>query len=402
MHFIWLIAKRYFFSKRKQHAVNIITGISVLGIMTGTAGLVIVLSVFNGFSNLVSSLYDAFDPDVKILPVTGKFFSVNELDTLSIRKTEEVKAISFTIEENVLVKYNEKQAVAMLKGVDTSFIHVSGIMNYMIDGNWIPQTGRLQTAVGAGLAYTLGISPEDLFSTLQFYYPDKTAVFSLNPEEAFRTEQAKVTGVFQIQQEFDNNYVLAPIDWVQELTGNNLMASALEVSLKPGTRIETAIKKLEAIAGPRFKVLDRKKQHAYLYKIFQSEKLAIYVILAFILILASFGIIGSLSMLMIEKKSDVKIMMSLGADFPVIRKIFFTNGLLLTAAGLISGLISGTLICKAQQHFKFIKLGHSGDFVVDAYPVDIQPGDLLMISAIVLSIGLLLSGFIVNKMIRGM
>jgi lipoprotein-releasing system permease protein len=272
----------------------------------------------------------------------------------------------------------------------------------MIDGNWIPQTGRLQTAVGAGLAYTLGISPEDLFSTLQFYYPDKTAGFSLNPEEAFRTEQAKVTGVFQIQQEFDNNYVLAPIDWVQELTGNNLMASALEVSLKPGTRIETAIKKLEAIAGPRFKVLDRKKQHAYLYKIFQSEKLAIYVILAFILILASFGIIGSLSMLMIEKKSDVKIMMSLGADFPVIRKIFFTNGLLLTAAGLISGLISGTLICKAQQHFKFIKLGHSGDFVVDAYPVDIQPGDLLMISAIVLSIGLLLSGFIVNKMIRGM
>lgn len=402
MNFIWLVATRYFFSKRKQHAVNIISRISVAGIMTGTAALVIVLSVFNGFSHLVSNLYDAFDPDIKILPAAGKFFSVNELDTTSIRKTEGVKAISFTLEENVLIKYNEKQAVAMLKGVDESFNRVSKMSEYLIDGNWTPENNRADAAIGAGLAYTLGLTPEDLFHHLQFYFPDKGVTPSLNPEEAFRTNLAKSTGVFQIQQEFDNSYVLVPLKFIQELTGNELKASALEIALDEGADISQVTGQLSDIAGNRFKTLDRKQQHAFLFKIFKSEKFAIYLILGFILVLSSFGIIGSLSMLMIEKKNDMKTLLFLGADANSLRKIFFTDGLLLTSAGLVTGLIIGCLICKAQQHFELIKLGHSGDFVVDAYPVSIHAGDLLLISLIVLSVGVMLSRYIVNRMIHAM
>lgn len=402
MSFTWLVAKRYFFSKRKQHAVNIITRISVAGIMTGTAGLVIVLSVFNGFSNLVSNLYDAFDPDIKILPSTGKFFSINELDTNAIKKTEGIKAISFSLEENVLVKYNEKQAVAMLKGVDESFNLVSKMSDYLIDGNWSPEINRTEAAIGAGLAYTLGLTPEDLFHHLQFYFPDKDVTHSLNPEEAFRSDQAKATGVFQIQQEFDNIYVLVPLNFIQELTGNESKASALEVSLHENADINQVKKVLNSITRNHFKSLDRKEQHAFLFKIFKSEKFAIYLILGFILVLSSFGIIGSLSMLMIEKKNDMKTMLCFGAEVSSLRKIFLTDGMLLTSAGLLTGLILGTLICKAQEHFEFIKLGHSGDFVVDAYPVAVQAGDLLFISILVLSVGYFLSRYIVNRMINDM
>lgn len=399
MNFIWLVAKRYFFSKRKQHAVNIITRIAVAGIMTGTAGLVIVLSVFNGFSNLVTNLYDAFDPDIKILPASGKFFSIEQLDTASIRNTAGVKAISLTLEENVLVKYNERQAVAMLKGTDESFLHVSKIPDYLIDGRWHTDATMNNAVIGAGLAYTLGLTPEDLFHHLQFYFPDKDATQSLNPEESFRTGQAKTTGVFQIQQEFDNSYVLVPLGFIQALTGNDRKASALEVAIDRNVDIAKAKKQLMAITGDTFRILDRKEQHAFLFKIFKSEKFAIYLILGFILVLSSFGIIGSLSMLMIEKKNDMKTMMSFGSDYVSIRKIFFIDGMLLTAAGLLTGLILGTLICKAQQHFEFIKLGHSGDFVVDAYPVAVLPGDLVLIALIVMGIGLLLSRYIVNRMI---
>lgn len=402
MSFTCLVAKRYFFSKRKQHAVNIITRISVAGITTGTAGLVIVLSVFNGFSNLVSSLYDAFDPDIKILPASGKFFLMNEIDTAAIRNTDGVKAFSFTLEENVLVKYNERQAVAMLKGVDESFNRVSKTGHYLIDGNWISESGRAEAVIGAGLAYTLGLTPEDLFHHLQFYFPDKDVTHSLNPEEAFRTAQAKATGVFQIQQEFDNSYVLVPLSFIRELTGNEQKSSALEVALHETADITQVKKQLSGITGNHFKILDRKEQHAFLFKIFKSEKFAIYLILGFILVLSSFGIIGSLSMLMIEKKNDIKTMLCLGADVNSLRRIFFTDGMLLTAAGLMAGILLGTLICKAQQHFEFIKLGHSGDFVVDAYPVAVQPGDLFLISLIVMSIGVLLSRYIVNRMIHGL
>lgn len=370
--------------------------------MTGTAGLVIVLSVFNGFSNLVSNLYDAFDPDIKILPVSGKFFTVSELDLTSISNTVGVKAVSFSLEENVLVKYNEKQAVAILKGVDKSFCHVSKINDYLIDGSWNPESSRTDAAIGAGLAYTLGLTPEDLFQQLQFYFPDKDVTHSINPEEAFRTDQAKATGVFQIQQEFDNSYVIVPLDFIQALTANELKASALEVALHDKADIHYVKKQLSAIAGSRFKTLDRKEQHAFLFKIFKSEKFAIYLILGFILVLSSFGIIGSLSMLMIEKKGDIKTMLCLGADVSSLRKIFFFDGMLLTSAGLLTGLILGSLICKAQQHFELIKLGHSGDFVVDAYPVALQTGDLLLISLLVMSVGVLLSRYVVNRMINGM
>jgi ABC-type lipoprotein release transport system permease subunit len=402
LSFTLLVAKRYFFSKRKQHAVNIITRISVAGIMTGTAGLVIVLSVFNGFSNLVSNLYDAFDPDIKIVPASGKFFPVNDIDLHAVSKTNGIKAVSFSLEESVLVKYNEKQAVAVLKGVDSSFDRVSEMSDYLIDGNWSSADQQTDAAIGAGLAYVLGLTPEDLFHHLQFFFPDKDVNHTLTPEEAFRTGQAKATGVFQIQQEFDNSFVIVPLDFIQELTGNEQKASSLEVALDENADLNRVKEQLSVITGNTFKTLDRKEQHVFLFKIFRSEKFAIYLILGFILLLSSFGIIGSLSMLMIEKKNDIKTMQFLGADVNSLRKIFLLDGILLTAAGLLAGLILGSLICKAQQHFELIKLGHSGDFVVDAYPVALQVSDLLLISCIVMGIGILLSRYIVNRMINGM
>ncbi len=367
--------------------------------MTGTAGLVIVLSVFNGFSHLISSLYDAFDPDLKIKPVAGKTFPISEMDTAAIRQIPGIRSFSFTLEENVLVKYNDRPAIARIKGVESSFSEVSAVTNYIVDGFWQPEPQRALVAVGAGLAYLLGLSPENFFHWLHFYFPSKKTTTVLNPEEAFRQERARAAAVFQIQQEFDNSYVLAPLDLVQQLTGAHNRATALEVDLHAGVKIEEVKQRLNSLLGSAYRAYDRKEQHAFLLKIFKAEKFTIYLILGFILLLASFGIIGSLSMLIIEKSNDIRLLSCLGADLTGIRKIFFLDGVMLTIAGLLAGLALGIALCKVQQHFELIKLGHSGDFVVDAYPVAVSFSDLLLVSALVSGIGLILSRYVVNKMI---
>jgi lipoprotein-releasing system permease protein len=399
LSYIWLIAKRYVFSKRKQHAINIITIISVAGIMTGTAGLVIVLSVFNGFSQLISSLYNAFDPDLKVKPLAGKTFSISEIDTTTLRQMAGIRAFSFTLEENVLVKYNDRPAIARIKGVESSFSEVSAALDYIIDGYWKPEAQGAFVAVGAGLAYQLGLSPENFFHWLHFYFPSKQTGTVFNPEEAFHQLRARASAVFQIQQEFDNSYVLAPLDMVQQLTGTENRASALEIALHDNVNAEEVKNSLNQLLGNSYKAYDRKEQHAFLLKIFQAEKFTIYLILGFILLLASFGIIGSLSMLIIEKQNDIRLLFCLGADRADVRKIFYLDGILLTIAGLLAGLFLGVLLCKAQQYFGLIKLGHSGDFVVDAYPVAVSLADLLLISVLVSGIGLILSRYVVNKMI---
>ncbi|MCZ2278018.1 MAG: ABC transporter permease [Bacteroidia bacterium] len=399
MSYTWFIAKRYFFTRRKQHAVNIITWITVVGIMTGTAGLVIVLSVFNGFSTLVNSMYDAFDPDLKITPVSGKFFQISDLDTVALRQIKGVKAFSFTLRENVLVKFNDRQSIAVLIGADRNFNEVSKVNDFVIDGKWRIENQSNDALIGAGLAYNLGITPDDLFHNLQFYYPDKDADINLSPADAFRIDRAKAAAVFSIQQEFDISYILSSLAFVQELTHNESKVSDLQVAAESASDINQIKSEISSLLANRFDVKNRKEQHSYLLKIFKSEKFAIYLILGFILVLSSFGIIGSLSMLMIEKRDDIQTLFDLGAEVSSVRKIFIMNGLLLTSAGLLSGIFIGILICKFQEYFGLIKLGKEGDFVINAYPVSVQVPDLLLIGFIVLSLGSLLSTYIVNKMV---
>lgn len=385
------IARRYLFAKKSHHVINIISLISVLGVTVGTAGLIVVLSVFNGFSDLVLSLYNSFDPAIKITSVRGKTFDPSTLDIAAIRNTEGVSGVSFTLSENALLKYGEKQHIATIKGVDTAFMKINQVEDFIVDGSpAVLENGQPFAVAGGGVAYTLSLSLTDLFNVLSVYMPKKGKPVALtNPEEAFNVMLIKPGGVFSIQQDFDSRYVLVPLDFARELMDESKNVSAIEIGLENDADENEVRDRLKLLAGDQLKVQTRIEQHELLYKILQSEKWAIYLILSFILIIAIFNITGSLTMLILEKKKDIATLNALGAGDSLIRNIFLAEGMLITLSGAIAGMLLGGMICYLQMEFGLIKL-HSGDaFLVDAYPVVMKAGDFLLTAAIVTIIGLL-------------
>ncbi|MCK4992080.1 MAG: FtsX-like permease family protein [Bacteroidales bacterium] len=392
------IAKRYLLGKKSQNAINIISGISVLGITTGTMALVIVLSVFNGFDSVVKSLYNTFDPDIQISSITGKTFTPDPATTQAIRSLPGVSALSEVMEENVLLLYNDRQHIATIKGVDEAFKDVSGLDSMIIDGEMkLKDQNRPYVVVGRGVAYSLGIGLS-FIDPLFIYTIDRTARINMSqPEESIRRDFIYPSGIFEIEQDFDSRYIICPINFVRELLLYQEEVTYLEVKLDPRFSGDEVREEILSLMGEGFHVKNREQQNEMFYRVMRSEKWAIFLILTFILIIASFNIIGSLSMLIIDKKKDILTLRNMGAGNKLIKQIFLMEGWLISVLGSISGLFLGTAISWIQQRFGVIKLTGSGSFIIDAYPVQIEALDIFLIWVTVLVIGLFAARYPVRQ-----
>lgn len=374
--------------------------ISLVGVTVGTMALIVVLSVFNGFDNLVRSLFNAFDPDIRITLAEGKTFPANDPQLEKIRNHPGVLYATDVLEENALLKYGEKQYIATVKGVSDEFLKMSGIDSMIIDGKFILWDRNMPCAVigqGIGIYLSVGLN---FITPIQVYVPKRTGNVSLNPEQAFNRNYIFPSGIFAIQQDFDSRYIIVPIEFIRNLLEYDNEITALELKLDTTANAETVQEELTALAGEKYKVQNRFQQQELLYRIMRSEKWAIFMILAFILLVASFNIIGSLTMLILDKKKDIAILQSLGTEMSRIRKIFFIEGWLISAGGATVGLILGGIICWIQQTFGLIRLKGSGSFVVDTYPVDMLWTDFVFVFFTVLLIGFFAAWYPVRYITR--
>lgn len=395
------IAKRYLSSKKKQNVVNIISLISIVGVSVGTMGLIIVLSVFNGFESLVISLYDTFDPDISITAKQGKVFDAKSISINDLKKIKGVNYVIETLEENALFKKDDKQYIGTIKGVSNDFAKSSGLDSMMVDGELLLEDGDTNYAViGEGVAYYLGFNSGTMIPVVNVYLPKRGKINTQNPEDAFTQGSIIVSGVFAIQQEFDTKYLLSPIRFVRNMLNYTTEVSSLEVNVDRSENIEEIQASIQAQLGNTFNVKNRFQQHEVLYKIMKSEKWAVYLILTFILLIATFNVIGSLTMLIIDKKKDIAVLWSLGADSSVIQKIFLIEGILISLIGAVTGLLLGAFICWIQLKFGVIKLQGSGTFVIDAYPVKMQMMDFLYVFLTVFVIGFFAAWYPARQVVK--
>jgi ABC-type lipoprotein release transport system permease subunit len=400
MLFPFYIAKRYLLAKKSHNIINIISVISVIGVMVGTGALILVLSVFNGFEGLVLSLYNSFNPELKVTATEGKVYSLSEDQLKKIRQIQGVDFVSETVEENALARFGDMQYIVMMKGVDDNFVKMTPLDDFLINGRYaVGDDTKPYATIGAGVAYYLGIYPQDFSVPMSLYVPKRTKkTLSGMPDQTFNSDRVNVAGVFTIQQEFDVSYVLVPIGLARRLLEYDREVSALEISLADGASEASVRQGLKDILGPGFDIKDRYQQQATLYRVMKSEKWAVFFILTFILIIAAFNMIGSLSMLIIDKKKDIAVLWSLGADKPLIKRIFFTEGLMISLSGGLLGLVLGGLIALAQQEFGLLKLGGGeGTYIVDAYPVKVQLLDFITVFATVIAIGALTTWYPVRQ-----
>ncbi len=374
-------------AKKSKNVINIVSLISVIGVTVGTAALIIVLSAFNGLDNLLKSMNDSFDPDLKIVPAKGKVFSANDPVLKRVKNHESIFDIAETLEENALLKYDDQQYIATVKGVSSNFANISGVDTMLYVGEFILEHNNQSYAiVGQGVAYYLSLNI-NYIDPIVIYVLKQDAKINMNPESAINRDYIFPSAVFAIQQEFDLKYILVPLDYAQELFEYDDKLSALELKINKGYNIDKVQAEFQEILGKDYLVKNRYQLHEAFYKIMKSEKFYIYLILTFILIVASFNIIGSLTMLIIDKKEDIATFRSLGANLGTIRKIFLTEGWMITIVGAVFGLIIGFIICWVQMEFELIKLKGSASFIVDAYPIKIVWTDFIIIFLTVVSIG---------------
>ncbi len=391
MNFSFFIAKRYLFSRKSRNIINVISWISLAGIGIGTMALILILSVFNGIDGLIKSMFGSFDPDLKISLSEGKTFSPTGDIFEEIKVDPSVAVWCEVLEDNALLSYRERQSPATLKGVSDNFHLISRIDSLIIDGGFrLEEDGRPLAVVGSELAYHLSIGL-NFINPLHIYVPRRTKSSIINPMNALNHKILFPSGVFTVQQEYDSQFVIIPIDFCRSLYGYEDEVSAIEIKVLEGESVEDLKDRLKAILGEGFQVKDRYEQHAYFYKVMSSEKWAIYLILGFILIIASFNTVSSLTLLLLEKKKDMHILRSMGARSNSIRQIFLNEGLLMTAIGIISGLLLGSLICWAQVTFGIIRFPSSGSYVTDIYPVQMEALDFILVGSMVMLIGIFAS-----------
>ncbi len=393
MNLPFFIARRYLISKKKQNIINLISAISALGVATGTFALVVVMSVFNGFNHLIESYLSELDPDLKITAVEGKRFDPQLLTDSILSNNSSIFAYSEVIEENALLKYGDRQFIATVKGVPPQFAEVTGISDLMLFGDFLlNDRGVFYAVPGQGVAAQLGIG-YDLSAPIHMYVPRRGGRPTLSPESGLNHDYIYASGIFALLDEVDAQLVLVPLSFASRLfdTGNEV--SAIELKIDPSAKVKKVQKLLQQQLGSAYEVRNKYQQHDMLYKTMKSEKWATYLILIFILMVASFNILGSLSMLIIDKKSDIAILRSMGADSRLIHKVFLIEGWLIALVGITIGMAAGVTISLLQMHFGWISLPGSGSFIVSAYPVKIVVSDLLMIFGAVSLIGFLASWY---------
>jgi lipoprotein-releasing system permease protein len=381
------IAKRYLFAKKSRNAINVISAISVAGVAVGTMALITILSVFNGLEEMVKSIFSTSDPEIRITPVRGKVFTPDTLMLKKLASVDGVEVFAETVEENALLRYDEQQYIATIKGVSLNYTEVTDLDTAMWDGEFIlrAENGRPYAVAGLGVANYLGMRL-NFVSPLAIYIPDRKARLSASPENEFTRRYIFLSGIFAVEQEFDSKYLFLPIDFARELLDYTDEVSSIEVRMKPGADQKKTQEAIRELMGDDFLVQNRYEQQEMFYRVMKAERLAIFVILTFILIIASFNIIGSLTMLIIEKERDISILKSLGADNRLIKRIFIYEGWMISLIGTVIGLLAGFVLCAAQQHFGIVKL--AGDsLLIDAYPVRMQLADFFTVAATVLAIG---------------
>lgn len=392
MNFPFYIARRYLFSKKSTHVINIISGISVVGVAVATMALVVNLSVFNGFHDLVASLLTSFDPQIEIVPTKGKTAPADDPILTKIRNLPQVDVATESVEDQAMAIYKGRQAMIKVKGVEDNFSELSHINDILYgDGEFSLHAANLQFGVvGIRLADNLGMTA-DWDGQLKIYAPKREGQLDLmNPTEGFVEDSVISPGVvFSVKQaRYDRDYVLTSIAFARNLFGQQGMLSQLEIRLKPGSDLDAVKAEMQKIAGSKYRVLDRMEQQADTFKIMKIEKFIAYIFLTFILAVACFNIIGSLSMLIIDKKNDVVTLRNMGASDKQIVRIFLFEGRMISAIGAILGILVGLLLCWLQQVYGLVSLGRSsGSFIVDAYPVSVHPEDIIIIFITVLAVG---------------
>jgi lipoprotein-releasing system permease protein len=381
------IAKRYLFAKKSRNAINIISAVSVAGVAVGTMALIIILSVFNGLETMVSAIFNTFDPDIKITAAEGKTFIADTARLKLLAKVDGLSCYTQTIEDNALLKYGSREFIATIKGIDENYAMVSNIDSSMWEGEFIlkNEKGRPYAIPGIGVAQYLGIRV-NFITPLEIIFPRKTGAVNFNAENSLNRKFIFPSGIFEVEKEYDSKYVYIPIDFARELTETDKEVTTIEIKFKKNADPKSVQRDIAKIFGKGFTVQNRYEQQAIFYKVMRTERLAIFFILTLILIIASFNIIGSLTMLIIEKEKDIEILKSLGADNNLIRKIFIFEGWLISIIGAISGIILGFIVCWLQQTYGLVKL-NSQSLIMDSYPVVMKIKDFIIVPGTVLLIG---------------
>lgn len=392
-----LVARRYLFAKKTRQVINVISWVSAAGIALGTMALVVVLSVYNGFDRLVEGLYHSFDPDIVIRPVEGKTF-IPDARFDQVRDLPAVQAYCPVIEENIFLRYRGKQSIGTVKGVDSVFTAHTPLGENITHGYFQLYFGELEQAVlGRGLALNLGVNV-NFVDPLWIYFPKREAHFSaINPMASLNQEKLFPAGIFSVEQQFDANYLFVPLATVRRLLDYDSELTSVELRLAPGAKAKKVVKAVRQCLGPSFQVLDRYRQNPTLYKMMRTEKLAIFCILSFIILVISCNVLASLSLLLIEKQQDVFILQSMGATPALVRRIFRLEGWLISLLGWAVGMVLGLLLCFIQYRFGVIPM--PGNFAVKAYPVVVSFADMLSVTAIVFFLGGLAAFFPTRKIV---
>ena len=395
------IAWRYLFSKKGHNAINIISGISAGAVAVVTAAMICVLSVMNGFGALVEQMFSEFDPVLLVKPAEGQTLRTDTLPIASLYAREDIEAISMQLEQTALIRYKDHQLPARVMGVDSLFTRTAHINTIITDGYYSVWDGAFERAVlGRGLAAQIGINAH-FTGALHLYAPERTGRLNmLRPDKSLKHEYAFIAGTFAVNQlEYDDQLMLVSLPLAQRLFEyDEFTASALRVQPKGDLKISNFKFQISNLLGPGYQVLDRYEQQADFFRILHIEKLLTILLLVFILLIASFNIIGSLSMLIIDKREDIRILSHMGADEAMIRRIFLLEGWLISSLGTLSGLIIGVLVCLGQQHYGWLKLGTGSEYVISAYPVQVQAGDIALVAVIVLALGFIAAYYPTRKL----
>lgn len=395
------IAWRYLFSKKGHNAINIISGISAGALAVVTAAMICVLSVMNGFGALVEQMFSEFDPVLIVVPSEGQTLRTDTMPVLSLYAREDIEAISAQLEQTALIRYKDHQTPARVMGVDSLFTRTAHIDSIITDGYYSVWDGAFErTVLGRGLAAEIGMNAH-FTGALHLYAPEHTGKINmLRPDKSLKHEHAFIAGTFAVNQVgYDDQLLLVSLPLARRLFGyDEHTASALRIQPKDDVKIANLKSQISNLLGPGYKVLDRYEQQADFFRILRIEKLLTVLLLIFILLIASFNIIGSLSMLIIDKREDIHILSHMGADETTIRRIFLLEGWFISSLGTIIGLVLGVLLCLGQQHYGWLKLGNGSEYVISAYPVQVQTPDVLLVACIVLALGFIAAYYPTRKL----
>ena len=392
MNFPFYIARRYLFSKKSTHAINVISGISVVGVAVATMALVVTLSVFNGFHDLVASFFTQMDPQLKITPAKGKTAPADDPVLTRIRQLPEVEVATECVEDQALAVYGDRQMMVKIKGVDDNFDELTHIREILEgDGTFELHAADINYGIpGLGIAYQLGLG-YTYEQPLRIYAPKREGQLNMaDPTEGFVEDELYSPGVvFCMKQgKYDKHYILTSVAFARQLFDQQGMLSSLELRLKAGSDFDRVKAQIQEMAGDKYHVRDRYEQQDDTFRIMKVEKLIAYVFLTFILVIACFNIIGSLSMLIIDKRNDVVTLRNLGTSDRQITRVFLFEGRLISIMGAVIGILLGLLLCWLQQQYGLVRLGTTeGSFVVDAYPVSVHPSDVVIIFVTVVAVG---------------